>query len=96
MSDEHKPKVKLLSLWRSREPARNGRYYYTGLLGDAQVIMFENDTDNPKAPLFSLYVSENDWKRKRAGQIQAKADHDSGGADWDAVNKLPDSGDPVF
>lgn len=50
--------VKIGVLWEKQSKKDPDKVYYQGRLGDATLLMFEIPSDNPDAPMFSLYVGE--------------------------------------
>jgi hypothetical protein len=50
--------VKLCVLWEKESRKDPDKVYYQGQMGEATVLMFEIESDNPNAPMFALYVGE--------------------------------------
>lgn len=50
--------VKIGVLWEKQSKKDDDKVYYIGRLGEATLLMFEIESDNPRAPMFSLYVGE--------------------------------------
>ena len=44
------------ALWERQ--TKTGRPYFTGQINGVDVVIFENTSDNPKAPTFRVYKSK--------------------------------------
>lgn len=59
-------KVPLCALWANT--SKGGKKYWSGMLGDAKVLVFENDKrGNDRAPDLRVYLVPNDKKRNGGG-----------------------------
>ena len=58
--------INLTGLWRSE--TKNGREYWSGIMGGVKIVMFRNNSTNSKAPEFNLCIDE--YKKRDAGQQQ--------------------------
>jgi hypothetical protein len=64
------PMVKLAGLFR--RTSKNGNEYFSGLLGGARVLIFENrehDPEDPKSPSHHLFIQERDEKPAEATRL---------------------------
>jgi hypothetical protein len=63
--------VKLMTLWR--KTSKSGKEYFSGFLGDAQVVVFrKGEREHPKDPtqtidVWELFVQERDPSRRPGG-----------------------------
>lgn len=51
---------KLISIWKNK--SKNGNVYYTGKLGEVNIIGFERAKENEKQPDIIFYVAEENKK----------------------------------
>lgn len=63
---------KLISIWKNK--SKNGKIYYSGKLGEVNIIGFENVKENEKQPDIIFYVA--DEKKKEAPKKEEKANVD--------------------
>lgn len=74
--------IPLTALWRHTSQA--GKVYYTGRLGEAKILMFENQSDNPKAPAFKIMLAEpstpeqQGYRQDDRAELQANAGQPGG------------------
>ena len=62
---------KLLSIWENQ--SKNGNIYYTGKLGEVELIGFRvKEKKSPKAPDIEFYVKEDKPKEKQQTTIYQK------------------------
>lgn len=54
---------KIFSIWKNK--SKNGNVYYSGKLGDLQIIGFENIKENEKQPDIVFYVSDEKQEKKK-------------------------------
>lgn len=54
---------KIFSVWKNT--SKNGKTYYSGKLGDLQIIGFENIKENEKQPDIVFYVSDEKQEKKK-------------------------------
>jgi len=62
----------LVALW-PREAKRTGKTYWVGKMGEARVMMFRVDSENPKAPEFKIFLTEYlsaEEREKRAAELE--------------------------
>ena len=52
---------RIFSIWKNE--SKNGTTYYTGKLGDLNVIGFTNKKENEKQPDITFYVKEQEKKK---------------------------------
>lgn len=54
----NEPKIELFGLWRNT--TKDGRVWYSGMLGKARVVVFENQYKKPgeKSPDLRVYLTE--------------------------------------
>lgn len=62
---------KLISIWKNK--SKNGNIYYSGKLGEVNIIGFENVKENEKQPDIIFYVAE---EKKKETPKQEKASID--------------------
>ena len=65
---------KLISIWKNKN--KNGKIYYSGKLGEVNIIGFENVKENEKQPDIVFYVAEekkNAQKNEKTVQKSEKA-----------------------
>ena len=62
---------KLISIWKNK--SKNGNIYYSGKLGEVNIIGFENVKENEKQPDIIFYVAE---EKKKETPKQEKASVD--------------------
>jgi len=55
--------IPLTALWRHTSSA--GKTYYNGRLGEAKILMFPIESDNPNAPAFKIMLAEPDEATKQ-------------------------------
>lgn len=60
---------KLISIWKNT--SKNGKTYYSGKLGEVNIIGFENVKENEKQPDIIFYVAE---EKKKETPKKEKAD----------------------
>ena len=58
---------KLISIWKNK--SKNGNIYYTGKLGEVNIIGFENVKENEKQPDIIFYVAE-EKKQKKENKVE--------------------------
>lgn len=63
---------KLISIWKNK--SKNGNVYYSGKLGEVNIIGFENVKENEKQPDIVFYVAEE--KKKETPKKEEKASVD--------------------
>lgn len=63
---------KLISIWKNK--SKNGNVYYSGKLGEVNIIGFENVKENEKQPDIVFYVA--DEKKKETPKKEEKASID--------------------
>lgn len=76
---DHKPMVKLAGLFE--RTSKNNNRYFSGLLGGARVLIFENrehNPEDPKSPTHHLFVQEIDHKPAEAAKPPATSQTSSG------------------
>ena len=52
---------RIFSIWENK--SKNGTIYYTGKLGDLNVVGFTNKKENEKQPDITFYVKEQEKKK---------------------------------
>lgn len=68
----------LAALW-AHESKRTGKTYWRGRLGEAQILMFRQQSDNPRAPDFKIFVTEyvsKEERERREAEREANAGPD--------------------
>ena len=55
--------INLTGLWRSE--TKNGREYWSGIMGGVKIIMFRNNSTNSKAPEFNLCIDQYQKKEQQ-------------------------------
>ena len=63
---------KIMSIWKNK--SKNGNIYYSGKLGEVNIIGFENIKENEKQPDIIFYVAD-EKKQKNEKPVQ-KSDKD--------------------
>lgn len=63
---------KIMSIWKNK--SKNGKTYYSGKLGEVNIIGFENIKENEKQPDIIFYVA--DEKKKETPKKEEKASVD--------------------
>lgn len=63
---------KIMSVWKNK--SKNGNIYYSGKLGEVNIIGFENIKENEKQPDIIFYVA--DEKKKETPKKEEKASID--------------------
>ena len=63
---------KLISIWKNK--SKNGNIYYSGKLGEVNIIGFENVKENEKQPDITFYIA--DEKKKEIPKKEEKASID--------------------
>lgn len=58
---------KLISIWKNK--SKNGNIYYSGKLGEVNIIGFENVKENEKQPDIIFYVAE-EKKQKNENKVE--------------------------
>lgn len=59
--------IPLTALWRHL--SKDGqKVYYTGRLGEAKILMFEVQSDNPRAPAFKIMLAKPNQPEQRGYQ----------------------------
>ena len=61
----------LTGLWRNT--SREGKTYWTGRLGGLRVMMFRNESTNPKAPEFNVVLGKY-LSREELDELEAQKD----------------------
>ena len=59
---------KIMSIWKNK--SKNGNIYYSGKLGEVNIIGFENVKENEKQPDITFYIA--DEKKKEAPKKEEK------------------------
>jgi len=59
--------TKISAVWKQK--TRDGRTFYKGRLGDADLLLFPSKSDHPKAPAFDVLITKHE-NRERAEQPQ--------------------------
>jgi hypothetical protein len=87
--------VKLAELWQ-RKSAKTGKTYFSGFLGDVQVLMFRGgEITRPNAEVvqtWRLFVQERDPERRPQQKREQRADpgqHDAGNPDAPFDDEVP-------
>ncbi len=65
--------IEIGALWEGE--TREGKIYMAGKLGDsnrARLLMFSNDSENPKAPQWRLFLAPNRPREESGGQKEQK------------------------
>ena len=58
--------IQLAALWKKE--SKNGRHYYTGSLGNGQLLLFKNDKKiDEKQPDLILYIVKNERRKEEKG-----------------------------
>lgn len=60
---------KLISVWKNK--SKNGNIYYSGKLGEVNIIGFENVKENEKQPDITFYIAD---EKKKETPKKEKAD----------------------
>ena len=63
---------KIISIWKNK--SKNGNIYYSGKLGEVNIIGFENVKENEKQPDITFYIA--DEKKKETTKKEEKASID--------------------
>ena len=61
---------KIMSIWKNK--SKNGNIYYSGKLGEVNIIGFENVKENKKQPDITFYIA--DEKKKETLKKEEKVD----------------------
>ena len=64
--------IPLTALWH--HISSSGKVYYNGRLGEAKILMFRVESDNPKAPAFKIMLAAPDQAEQKDRQDQDRVE----------------------
>ena len=86
--------IELFALWENT--SKKGSVYYSGNLGNARVMMFENNSDNPRAPKYKVCLAPKMDREEQAAEAHDEAKRNAYQPDMSRQDNGPKDDDIPF